>query len=100
MKCPHCDTTLLMTDRRGVEIDYCGECRGVWLDKGELDKLMEIAANEAGPATAPTPAPNRPSEYDRSDYKKQRYDSDRDRYHHKNHPRKKKTLMSEIFDIF
>jgi len=41
MKCPNCDQTLVMTERQGVEIDYCPTCRGVWLDKGELDKIIE-----------------------------------------------------------
>ena len=42
MKCPTCtDTALVMSDRQGVEIDYCPQCRGVWLDRGELDKLIE-----------------------------------------------------------
>ncbi len=41
MKCPNCESTLMMTERQGVEIDYCPQCRGVWLDKGELDKIIE-----------------------------------------------------------
>jgi Zn-finger nucleic acid-binding protein len=41
MKCPNCEETLVMTERQGVEIDYCPKCRGVWLDKGELDKIVE-----------------------------------------------------------
>jgi Zn-finger nucleic acid-binding protein len=42
MKCPACrDSSLVMTERQGVEIDYCPECRGVWLDRGELDKIIE-----------------------------------------------------------
>lgn len=55
MKCPNCSETLLMTDRQGVEIDYCPNCRGVWLDKGELDKLIERSAGytEAPPPSAP-----------------------------------------------
>lgn len=49
MKCPACkDANLLMTDRQGIEIDYCPECRGVWLDRGELDKLVERAERPAG----------------------------------------------------
>lgn len=44
MKCPNCQDTLVMTERQGVEIDYCPACRGVWLDKGELDKIIERAA--------------------------------------------------------
>ena len=54
MKCPICiDTALMMNDRQGVEIDYCPQCRGVWLDRGELDKLIERAG-----AMAPTVAAN------------------------------------------
>lgn len=41
MKCPNCEETLVMTERQGIEIDYCPKCRGVWLDKGELDKIIE-----------------------------------------------------------
>lgn len=44
MKCPNCAETLVMTERQGVEIDYCPACRGVWLDKGELDKIIERSA--------------------------------------------------------
>lgn len=44
MKCPMCkESNLVMTDRQGIEIDYCPECRGIWLDRGELDKLVERA---------------------------------------------------------
>ena len=59
MKCPVCpDATLLMSDRQGVEIDYCPSCRGVWLDRGELDKLVQLAANQApAPVQQPAPAP-------------------------------------------
>ena len=45
MKCPNCDETLVMTDRQGIEIDYCPKCRGVWLDKGELDKIIERSSS-------------------------------------------------------
>ena len=41
MKCPSCEELLVMSDRQGVEIDYCPKCRGVWLDRGELDKIIE-----------------------------------------------------------
>ena len=53
MKCPVCpDSTLLMSDRQGVEIDYCPSCRGVWLDRGELDKLVQMGATHEGPSAA------------------------------------------------
>ena len=41
MKCPQCSVNLVMSDRQGIEIDYCPDCRGVWLDRGALDKLIE-----------------------------------------------------------
>ena len=44
MKCPSCEELLIMSERQGVEIDYCPKCRGVWLDKGELDKIIEKSA--------------------------------------------------------
>ena len=46
MQCPVCDVRLAVTDRQGVEIDHCPRCRGVWLDRGELDKLIERAAGD------------------------------------------------------
>ena len=56
MKCPNClDAPLLMTERQGVEIDYCPVCRGVWLDRGELDKLIDRAAIPAAEHAAATP---------------------------------------------
>ena len=43
MRCPNDETALVMSERNGVEIDYCPECRGVWLDRGELDKIIDRA---------------------------------------------------------
>jgi len=48
MKCPQCQTDLMITDRQGIEIDFCSQCRGVWLDGGELDKLIERASRYGG----------------------------------------------------
>jgi len=52
MQCPVDGSTLVMADRQGVEIDYCPQCRGVWLDRGELDKIIERSVPVAGPAPA------------------------------------------------
>jgi Zn-finger nucleic acid-binding protein len=52
MKCPNCDTTLAMSERLGVEIDYCPQCRGVWLDRGEIDRLLEAERGQTVPAPA------------------------------------------------
>ena len=46
MKCPNCNVPLIMSERQGIEIDYCPQCRGIWLDRGELDKIIERSANE------------------------------------------------------
>lgn len=46
MKCPNCNVSLVMSERSGIEIDYCPECRGIWLDRGELDKIIERSATE------------------------------------------------------
>ena len=65
MQCPVDQTVLQMTDRQGVEIDYCPACRGVWLDRGELDKLIDKAEAQAAaarPTPAPTPGPDRRTE--------------------------------------
>ncbi len=53
MKCPICNVDLQMSERQGVEIDYCPQCRGVWLDRGELDKIIEKS-------TASNQSPERP----------------------------------------
>ena len=87
MKCPACpDATLLMTDRQGVEIDYCPACRGVWLDRGELDKLLERAAFAAAPA--PVAQNRKQFEVADSDYRG-------DQRYHRQH---KKSWLNEIFD--
>jgi len=48
MRCPVCDARLRAVEKHGVEVDICPDCKGVWLDRGELDKILEIAANESG----------------------------------------------------
>jgi len=75
MKCPVDGATLVMADRQGVEIDYCPECRGVWLDRGELDKIIERSAPAAppqAPAAPPQAAAPRGYEDDHGGYRKKR----------------------------
>lgn len=85
MKCPVCvDTDLVMTDRQGVEIDYCPKCRGVWLDRGELDKIIERSSQ-------PVPSSRRDDDWDDDD----------DKYKYKYGKKKSKTksIFGEIFDF-
>lgn len=70
LQCPACQVDLVMTERQGVEIDYCPKCRGVWLDRGELDKIVERGATgdrSNQPARASQPMPDRRREYDDDD---------------------------------
>jgi Zn-finger nucleic acid-binding protein len=88
MHCPTCNETLVMADRNGVEIDYCPKCRGVWLDRGELDKIIERAAGAPAPSAAPVrEAVTRDSDDD------DHYDKGRKPY------RKRESFLSELFDF-
>lgn len=93
MKCPVCvETDLLMSERSGVEIDYCPKCRGVWLDRGELDKII---ANSESPKPS-TNIYDRDRGYDREYGHRREYDK-RDYAYHK--PKKKESFLSELFDF-
>ena len=96
MRCPSgCDAALLMAERLGVEVDYCPNCRGVWLDRGELDKLLERATAPTMSAPPPPSAPPPSRGYERYD---ERYDT---RYPTSGHKKKskKKHLLEELFDF-
>ncbi|MBM3495074.1 MAG: hypothetical protein FJX72_12265 [Armatimonadetes bacterium] len=94
MNCPNCaDVALTMADRMGVEIDYCPKCRGIWLDRGELDKLIERSGSApVPPSYAPGPDDRRPPERDR--YERRDDDDDR-RYGGK----RKRNFLEDIFDF-
>ncbi len=97
MNCPSCqDERLAITERQGVEIDYCPRCRGVWLDRGELDKLIERAA--------PAPAAVVPSYDERRRDDGRRYDDEDDDWRRRSsaqhpYPKRKKSFLSEMFDF-
>lgn len=82
MKCPNCNVNLVMAERNGIEIDYCPECRGVWLDRGELDKIIERSAQSFNINQNNTFS-ERQHQYRQSDY----------------HYKKKKGLLGELFDF-
>ena len=94
MKCPTCATDLLMTDRQGVEIDYCPSCRGVWLDRGELDKIIERSMGGQSAASA-TPDRLRRDDARRDEVRRDVHDDDDDDYRR----RKRKSFLGELFDF-
>jgi len=91
MQCPVCkDVTLAIADRQGIEIDYCPKCRGVWLDRGELDKIIERTAQAED---TPTEAQwDRQRDLSPDDYR----EADRRKHHRKG---KRRGLLGEIFDF-
>lgn len=98
MKCPVCkDVTLLMSEKNGVEIDYCPECRGIWLDRGELDKIIDRARGARDDYYEDRP--RRESDRDRSSF-----DRSDERYRQSHGHKKKKesplSALSDIMEIF
>lgn len=94
MKCPRCrDVTLLLSERSRIEIDYCPECRGVWLDRGELDKLVERAEGDVDARLSAVAAASRRPERERDD------DHDHDRYRPGIAKKKRKSFLSEMFEF-
>ncbi|MDX3910256.1 MAG: zf-TFIIB domain-containing protein [Sphingobium sp.] len=95
MLCPSCHTALHMSERQGVEIDYCPQCRGVWLDRGELDKILERSARAETPPAQPQPQPNfRP---DRG-YAPQQNTGHRPHYEGDYQRKRRKSFLEELFD--
>lgn len=95
MKCPVCkDVELVMSERSGVEIDYCASCRGVWLDRGELDKIIERSSTQ-----------NTQSSYkEQPSYNQQKSHYDNRRYEENHHQggyykKKKESFLADIFDF-
>ncbi|MHC1775364.1 MAG: zf-TFIIB domain-containing protein [Lentimicrobium sp.] len=87
MNCPNCNVPLVMSERQGIEIDYCPDCRGIWLDRGELDKIIEKStlpdSDVNHPFRQPFGIPDRDDDH-----------SPRDYYKH----RKKKNWLNDLFD--
>ena len=91
--CPPCQVSLVMSERQGIEIDYCPQCRGVWLDRGELDKIIERASTNEQP-TRDT------QRRERQDYVD---DDNRDRHYDRKHGSghggyRRKSWLKELFD--
>ncbi len=84
MKCPICNVDLVMSERQGIEIDYCPQCRGVWLDRGELDKIIERS----------TQAPRQ------AEYRETRSNDSYDQYRYKGDKKKRReSFLGDLFDF-
>lgn len=107
MKCPADGTTLVMADRQGVEIDYCPTCRGIWLDRGELDKIMDRAAATPAaeaqvtlrePGTQP-PSPRREAPRRPAQDEPRHWDGDHDDDDRRPRRKRRDSFLSELFDF-
>ena len=97
MKCPIDDEVLLVSSREGIEIDHCPKCRGVWLDRGELDKIIERAAPSVLGSSAPSRGPEREREPERARPRDRddRYYDDDSRYRKK----RKRSFLEDLFEF-
>lgn len=87
MPCPVCSVALVLSDRQGIELDYCPQCRGVWLDRGELDKIIERSA----------PPPQLPGRQRmREDHREDR--SHGSKYDDRYPKKRRKSFLQELFD--
>lgn len=115
MRCPLCDATMRAVNRRGVEVDVCPECKGIWLDRGELEKLMTVADEEEDDFDRRTAGKRRvATETRRDDDDRRRSDDDDDRRrsyddddhrrsyddddHRSGEPKKKKSWFSQMME--
>ena len=96
MRCPVCNVDLMIADRQGIEIDFCPKCRGVWLDRGELDKIIERSFS-APPPQAHTRVVRENVSYNAPPpvYHEERHG--RHEGHH--YPKKRKSFLEDIFDF-
>ncbi|MCE2790568.1 MAG: zf-TFIIB domain-containing protein [Saprospiraceae bacterium] len=96
MQCPVCNVNLLMTDRNGIEIDYCPQCRGIWLDRGELDKIIERNQSPShNQSHSQSPGHHQPHSqaHGYKDHKPHGYKE----YEYKKH--KKESFLGDLFDF-
>ncbi|MNJ93367.1 hypothetical protein D3C87_110470 [compost metagenome] len=90
MKCPVCkDPALVISERKGIEIDYCPECRGIWLDRGELDKILAKSQEEESSVKRDAPVQQQQQPYPQHPHQQG---------HYQQHYKRKKSFLEELFD--
>ena len=99
--CPSCRVSLVMSERSGIEIDYCPQCRGIWLDRGELDKIIERSARESAPAPQQPQQPQQQG-YAQPGQQQPQYQQPQQHYQQGHDPhygyKRKKSFLEELFD--
>ncbi len=102
MDCPVCKVELRMAERQGVEIDYCPQCRGVWLDRGELDKIIErsVASPPAfqGERTVPTPRSREDDEHHEWEHRDHDHEYEHG-YDERYKGKRRKGFLGDLFDF-
>jgi Zn-finger nucleic acid-binding protein len=97
LACPVCKIDLVMSERQGIEIDYCPKCRGVWLDRGELDKIIERSANDPARGSSGRPASQPAEPYPPQDYYEGGHGSGHGG-HRRGHGRRHGSFLERLFD--
>jgi Zn-finger nucleic acid-binding protein len=95
MQCPIDKTELTMSERQGIEIDYCSTCRGVWLDRGEIDKIIERSESHGQPAMQQRHEERRPESHE---YRERDDDYHQSHGGYNQHHKKKESWFGELFD--
>lgn len=93
--CPACKVVLLMSDRQGIEVDFCPNCRGVWLDRGELDKIIERSFSDTAGAV---PRPPLERSYPKTSHGDERSKHSGDRQDRDGHGHRRESFLSRLFD--
>mgnify|MGYP003807962717 CR=1 FL=1 len=97
MICPRCNANLVLSNTQGIEIDYCPNCRGVWLDRGELEKIIERSTQYSAPYSEHGYSEHG-DHYEHHDRHHDRYRHD-DHHEYDQHSRHKKGFFSDLFDF-
>lgn len=96
MKCPNCEEVLVMSERQGIEIDYCPKCRGVWLDRGELDKIIEKSVSVESSTNSNQQIFGKEKQEDHYNHNSSSFDRNKD--YNKNYNKRKGNFLSDLFD--
>lgn len=99
MNCPHCNVSLVMSEKKGIEIDYCPDCRGIWLDRGELDKIIERSVSYNNEEYSHRKQEHYPNKSHESYHREHHHEKEHHYGHGDYKKHKKKSFLEDIFDF-